>query len=184
MSEKFDLVGVTAEETPLFYSAHEPGRDQQMGCIGHLRQDFGRSGKEFHTTWDDHCADLKTQAFKDEFDGVINTLREGVLKDRAAMSAYCYAHPQAKLNDGRDYNYGFKLKTDSHVYYLRCCTLRDDNSLFCYAYERGRLEKCFPTLIEAPAPKPTLAEKLEANKRKAAQQGQPDTAKHDKSKEV
>lgn len=50
--------------------------DSQIGCIGHLRADFG-SGKEFYTTWFDHRRDLKTQDFKDEFDAVINSLREG-----------------------------------------------------------------------------------------------------------
>lgn len=44
--------------------------------------------------------------------------------------------------------------------------------------------KRVPESEPKPAVKPTLAEKLEANKQKAARQGQPDTAKRDKNKEV
>ena len=28
---------------------------QQTGCIGYLRADFGSSGKEFYSTWNDIC---------------------------------------------------------------------------------------------------------------------------------
>lgn len=49
----------------------------QTGLIGHLRMDFGSEGKNFYTSWFDDRADLKTDAFKHEFDAVINALREG-----------------------------------------------------------------------------------------------------------
>lgn len=49
--------------------------DKQAGCIGHLRGDMDRSGNGFFTSWEDHCGELKTQAFKDEFDDFINALR-------------------------------------------------------------------------------------------------------------
>lgn len=46
--------------------------DKQAGCIGHLRGDMDRRGNGFFTSWEDHCGELKTQAFKDEFDDFIN----------------------------------------------------------------------------------------------------------------
>ena len=43
----------------------------RCGLIGHLRADMDTDGNGFFTTWDDHNTELKTQAFKDEFDEVI-----------------------------------------------------------------------------------------------------------------
>lgn len=49
----------------------------QTGCIGHLRADLGHNGSDFYSSWDDHDRALKDQAFKDEFDKVINLFRDG-----------------------------------------------------------------------------------------------------------
>jgi hypothetical protein len=46
--------------------------EAQTGCIGHLRADMDSDGKGFFSSWTDHRGDLKTQAFKDEFDEVLN----------------------------------------------------------------------------------------------------------------
>ena len=60
------------------------------------RQDFGSTGNEFWTTWNDFRRDLKTDEFKAEFDDVINGLRDGdVLSGRKAMSSYCYSTPDS-----------------------------------------------------------------------------------------
>lgn len=64
--------------------------DKQTGCIGHLRGDMDKSGNGFFTSWWDHCPELKTQAFKDEFDDFINALRfddryGGIFKTAAAF---------------------------------------------------------------------------------------------------
>ena len=45
-------------------------------CIGHLRVDFGSNGQGFFTSWDDHRPELKSPEFKQEFDDVINALRQ------------------------------------------------------------------------------------------------------------
>ena len=174
-NDKHELTAVAKEETELFYSSRNPERDKETGCIGHLRADFGQEGNNFWSSWVDHCPDLKTKAFKGEFDRLINKLRDnGILKDLYTMSVYCYDHhPEAKLNDGRDNSYGFRIKTDNHIYYLRCCTRINNYNLYCYAYERNSLEKCFPALTPA---KPTLMERLEAGKRKAAERDKPDNA--------
>jgi len=185
MSGKYELNAVSEIETELFYSARMPERDIETGCIGHLRADFGDEGNNFWSSWVDHDAGLKTQLFKNEFDDIINNLREkGILKNRYSMSVYCYDHhPQAKIEDGRDNNYGFKIKTNNHIYYLRCNASRGDYNLYCYAYERNRLEKCFPSIADA-AKKPTLAERLENGKRQAAQQEKPENKKKSKKQEV
>ena len=139
--DEYMLETVPNKETPLFYSA-KPERDRETGCLGHMRMDFGRGGDGFWHTWFDHCSEWITPSFKSELNGVINSLIEkGVLTNLSSMASYCYNHPQARLNGGRENNYGFKVQTDSHVYYLRCCTTQGDYNLYCYAYERGKLEK-------------------------------------------
>ena len=40
------------EENRLLYS--DTGETKELGCIGHLRGDFGHDGKEFWTTWFPH----------------------------------------------------------------------------------------------------------------------------------
>lgn len=68
--------------------AQSPQLMSQTASIGRLRGDFGRSGTEFWTTWEDHRQDLKTDAFKTELDEVINVLRSekcGLLKDWKSM---------------------------------------------------------------------------------------------------
>ena len=64
----------------------------QTGLIGYLRADFGSTGKEFYSTWNDFRKDLKTDDFKKEFDLVINSYRFGdgeFLSGRSAMSKFC-----------------------------------------------------------------------------------------------
>jgi hypothetical protein len=168
--DKYILEAVSNEETPLFYGA-KPERAQKTGCVGYMRLDFGKKGDEFWHTWFDQCGELNTQAFKDDFKNVIETLRESVLTNLSSMATYCYNNPQAKLHTGRESTYGFKVQTDSHVYYLRCFTQKGDYNLYCFAYERGRLEKCFQAL------KPSLMDKVEAGKQKSARQEQPDKPK-------
>jgi hypothetical protein len=140
---QYTLNTVTFEESPLFYPA-KPERDQETGCIGHLRADFGRSGNEFWYQWEDHCPELKTQDFRDELQGLINWLcADNLLKDRTAMYEYCSKNSQAKLFGVRENNYGFKIQTENYVYYLRCYPLQGDYNLYVYAYERDKLEKIF-----------------------------------------
>ena len=135
------------EETDLYYSSNE--RDAEMGCIGHLRADFGRSGNEFWHTWFDHCSELKTQAFKDELDTIIKSLREdgGMLKSLSSLSNYCYSHPDAKLDlKHRSDTYGFKVDTADHSYYIRGMLTRGDYNLYCYCYQRSTLEEYLATV--------------------------------------
>lgn len=108
----------------------------QTGCIGHLRADFGSNGNGFYSTWDDHRGDLKNDAFKAEFDDVINGLREnasygGILKSRSAMSAYCYAHPDSGFDGNYTTEYGFRVDTNHYSYMLRLNPNKGDYNLYC-----------------------------------------------------
>ena len=56
------------EEKELIYSDENEMRE--LGCIGHLRGDFGRHGSDFYSQWFPHkCHDLKDDKFKIIFDG-------------------------------------------------------------------------------------------------------------------
>ena len=118
--------------------------DELTGCIGHLRADFGSGGEGFYSTWNDHIAELKSQAFKDEIDTVINALRSDVfLKNRTAMSKYCYSHPEASY--GNDREWGVRVDTDSYAYLMRLNPYRGEYNLYCYCYERNKLDRHLQT---------------------------------------
>lgn len=89
----------------------------QTGLIGYLRADFGSTGNEFWTTWNDFRKDLKTDELKAEFDDVINGLRDGdVLSGRKAMSSYCYSTPDSSFNDDRNhYGIGDLIRMDRYL---------------------------------------------------------------------
>lgn len=138
----YEIKTVPGGETALFFS--DDDRDTERGCIGHLRADFGYQGKQFWTTWFEHCGDLKTQAFKDELDAVINHLRKkgNMLHSLSSLSEYCRKHPGARLNlTYRHDTYGFKIDTEDHSYYIRGMLTHGDNNMYCYCYRRDMLEK-------------------------------------------
>ena len=47
---KFTIKAASFDEAALFY-AMTPEEDQRLGCIGHVRMDFGHRGQEFWHTW-------------------------------------------------------------------------------------------------------------------------------------
>ena len=117
---------------------------QQTGCIGYLRADFGSSGKEFYSTWNDTCSFFKTDEFKKEFDDVINALRLDdkygkMLGDRTNLSMYC--HDNAKQYSEADNQYfGVRVDTDNHTYLLRLNPRQGEYNLYCYCYVKKYLE--------------------------------------------
>jgi hypothetical protein len=115
----------------------------QTGLIGYLRGDFGSIGKEFWTIWNDFRDDLKTGEFEDEFDNLINSLRDGdFLADRKAMSSYCYSNPDSSFDDDRIY-YGIRLDTDKYSYLMRLNPNKGEYNLeynlYCYCYRKDWL---------------------------------------------
>lgn len=111
----------------------------QTGCIGHLRADMDSDGKGFFSSWTGHRRDLKTQAFKDEFDEVLVAFRfdssyDGILKDRNCLSRYCHSHPEASV--GNEQEWGFRADTPSHTYILRLNPHKGEYNLYCYCFQR------------------------------------------------
>ena len=114
----------------------------QTGLIGYLRADMDTSGNNFFSTWNGWNDRLKTQEFKDEFDAVINSLREegDILHNRKALAGYCYSNPQARMKTDMEY-YGVRVDTDKHSYLLRLCPDRGEYNLYCYCYVKEWLDK-------------------------------------------
>ncbi len=138
---EYEIQTAAPEEADFFYS--NPEMDKELGCIGHLRGDFGQSGKAFWTSWWEHQSDLKTDTFKEEFDDLINSLREnGILKGMHSMAEYCFAHPEARIPGSRFLGiYGFRVITDKHRYYFRCFPHGGDYNFYVYAYQNNNQQQ-------------------------------------------
>ena len=112
----------------------------QTGLIGYLRADFGSTGKEFYSTWNDFRKDLKTDDFKKEFDLVINSYRFGdgeFLSGRSAMTKFCYEHPESSYEDDRNH-YGVRVDTEQYSYLMRLNSNRGEyKNLFLYTKMRN-----------------------------------------------
>lgn len=136
-----DLQVMTPEERNYVF-AQSQQISMQTGHIGYLRGDLGHSGTEFHSTWNDFQADLKTDQFKTEFDRLINSMRfdnNGILKNRKALTAYCYTHPESCIDsDGR--NFGFRTDTDQYAYLIRLNPYQGEYNIYCYCYLREPLD--------------------------------------------
>lgn len=113
----------------------------QCGLIGYLRADMDTDGNGFFSTWNDWRKELKTQEFKDEFDAVINSLREegDILHNRRALAGYCYSNPQAKMTSEQDY-YGVRVDSEKYAYLLRLNPNKGEYNLYCYCYRRDWLD--------------------------------------------
>lgn len=70
-----EIIALPENERNYIYSQSQQ-IGMQTGLIGYLRADYDGRGQHFYSTWFDFRKDLKTQEFKDEFDEVINSLRD------------------------------------------------------------------------------------------------------------
>ena len=158
MPDKLRIMVRAATPDERGFSYTQPELFKDSGCIGHLRADLGSTGTEFFSSWDTHQAELKTQEFKDEFDQFINALRKdpeynGILTSRAALFAYCFAHPEAALENGREFV--FRADTDKNSYMLRLNPNRGEYNAYVYAYEKERFDRHLsgkPIEQEIPVP--------------------------------
>ncbi len=142
---KLNIQPLTPQERLYTYQQSKQ-LQMQTGSIGHLRGDMDSNGKSFHSTWEDHNESLKGAAFREEFDELINAMRfdeanDGILKDRATLSAYCHAHPTAKLVGLDSDYYGFRVNTQNYAYLMRLTPQRGLYNFYVYAYTRELLDK-------------------------------------------
>lgn len=136
-----DMRALTEKEDKYTFS-NSMQISMQCGLIGHLRADMDSDGNGFFSSWEDFCKELKTDEFKDEFDKVINSLREegDILYNRKALAKYCYSSPQAKMNNEQDY-YGVRVDTEKYAYLCRLNPNKGEYNLYCYCYIKDWLDK-------------------------------------------
>lgn len=112
---KFTIKAASFDEAALFY-AMTPEEDQRLGCIGHVRMDFGHRGQEFwHTWWPRGPEELNSPEFKAELQEVVDELRTSILKDLAGMTKYCWGHGGEV--GGWPANYGYIVETENYRYH-------------------------------------------------------------------
>ena len=135
------ITSMTPAEQIYSYSQGEE-LEEQTGCIGYLRGDFG-AGQEFYSSWFDHQKEYKDNEFRAEFDEVVNALREkdGLFYSRDSMSRFCYQHPDAELEGNYCTEYGFRVQTPQHTYMLRCNPNYGDYNFYLYAYVARLLDR-------------------------------------------
>lgn len=133
-SPKYEIRPASSEEAGLFY-AQLPAEDERLGCIGHIRMDFGRNGNEFwHTWWPRGPEEWNSPTFKAELQEVVDELRQSVLKNRTAMERFCYGHG-GKIDGGYVQNYGYVVETEHYRYCLRCNPSPGDYNAYLTAYD-------------------------------------------------
>ena len=138
---ELDMRALTEKEDKYTFS-NSMQISMQCGLIGHLRADMDSDGNGFFSSWEDYRKELKTDEFKDEFDKVINSLREegDILYNRKSLAKYCYSSPQAKMNNEHDY-YGGRIDTEKYAYLCRLNPNKGEYNLYCYCYIKDWLDK-------------------------------------------
>ena len=131
----FALRTASREEAGLFYSQLDEAVDTVLGTVGHVRIDFGSSGKGFYHTWWPHNDDqFNTDEFKGELQEVVDALRAvGPLKDLPSMRSYCYRNGGGITEDGRCF--GYIVETEHYRYCLRCTPSPGDYQGYLYCYD-------------------------------------------------
>jgi hypothetical protein len=124
----------TQDEYDLFFSM-EGEAAEQHGFLGYLRGDYGRDGREFHTTWFDGQADLKTDVFRGEFDGIINYLRDASIDPVEGPDVFKFHCLQNMRRRTTDTEVRFKIVTYGYSYYFRCQPQVNDYNLYCFVYD-------------------------------------------------
>lgn len=161
---KYEIRPASSEEAGLFY-AMPPEQDAELGCIGHVRIDFGRGGDQFYHTWHPRGPEeLNTQEFKDELTEVVDELRESVLKNFSSMTGYCRSHG-GEISGGWVQNYGYIVETENYRYCLRCNPVPGDYQAYLTAFDLRVQEMNQAREEQAEEPVPLEIHSLAALKR-------------------
>lgn len=115
----------------------------KIGCIGYLTVNLNASAPEFESSWQDRTSKLNTPEFTDDFNEMIGTLRQGILKSPEELRACCAAHPDSILRDSSsaDTRYGFRIDTGRYSYMLVCSFCSADCRLWLNAFSFLNLDR-------------------------------------------
>ena len=130
------------DERKLFYSAQKDADDEALATVGHLRADFGSSGKDFQSSWNPHNGDrFNTPEFKAALRKFVDGLRKsgGPLKSLSAMRKYCAERgAEAKLEDHGTYGFIAETGDLNYKFALRFTPSPGQHQLYLYAYDMSR----------------------------------------------
>ena len=136
------------EEVGAFF-AQTPEQDALMGAIGHVRMDFGGSGKEFWHTWHPRGREeLNSPEFKAELQQVVDKLQETVLKDLSPMHRFCCENG-GDIPSGWSQNYAYVVETEHYEYCLRCNPVQGDYQAYlsCYDLNEQKINHAYQPLV-------------------------------------
>lgn len=136
------LEAITLKEERDLFSLNE-NEPMEYGCIGHLRGDFGGSGKEYYSTWFDHtCKHLNDAKCKAIGNTIIRTLNSdgNVMSSRSDMYNFCHPREDCKI-DGiyENMTWGFRIFTEDYAFYLKCTPVCGDYNFYLYVYDKNML---------------------------------------------
>ncbi len=132
---KYALRPASQDEAGLFY-AMPPEKDAELGCIGHIRIDFGHGGKEFWHTWHPRGPEeLSSPVFKAELQEVVDEMRQTVLSDMVGMKRFCTDNG-GYMDGGWAPNYGYIAETEQYRYCLRCIPVQGDYNAYLTCYDK------------------------------------------------
>lgn len=118
-----------------FKYAYTPLHGCPANCIGHLRGYFDTYDNRLYTTWEDSNAELKTQAFHNEFNDFMDKMRKPnmPLNSLGNMCRFCLRYaPEMPKQESDDFI--FRAESDDYYYFLRLNTNRGTYNLYIYAY--------------------------------------------------
>ena len=115
-----------ADERKLFYSAQKDADDEALATVGHLRADFGSSGKDFQSSWNPHNGDRFNTP---EFKAALRKFVDGLRNERGA---------EAKLEDQGTYGFIAETGDLNYKFALRFTPSPGHYQLYLYAYDMSR----------------------------------------------
>ena len=132
-SNCFSLRLATCKEASLFYLDDQA--DRSLGTVGHVRMDFGSSGKGFYHTWWPHNGEqFNTPEFKEALQQFVDAMRtDGPLRDLPSMDRFCRQNGGAITEDGL--SYGYLAEMGSYRFCLRCTTSPGEYQCYLYCYD-------------------------------------------------
>lgn len=132
----FEHHPITEEEKPLVYSRYYL-TDEPTNRIGHLRGYLDSQGC-MPTTWfdayDGISTVMKTPWFHEEFNALVQWLRDTILKNRATLCRFCYTFGDSLPLDDSFQTVAIKVETDRFKYYIRLNQSVGDYNVYIYCY--------------------------------------------------
>lgn len=143
-----NMILQVAKKNEMIYAFRQSQQlKMQTGYVGYLRGDFGSNGNEFYSTWMDEIKDRNTPEFQEEFDNVINALRDDpqyswILYNLEEMKFFCNTRPESYIAfDPMPYTFAFRADTENYSYLIKCQTGKGDYNFCVTAYEKDCLDK-------------------------------------------